>query len=122
MSSHLIVKGIAIFGGLALVAGASAQVGEYTSVNGGYRVAMSIKPKGIWSFRTQFMNKPNKTGSGRWTKKGRQLHCVVYMNGKPLRGPEGSGILTISPDGQTMTQKTGGQTFVFRKIPSGKKR
>lgn len=110
------MKGIAIFGGLALFAGASAQVGEYVATDGGYRIEMSIRPKGVWTFKTQFVRKPNKTGTGRWMRKGRQLFCTVYQNGRALHGPEGSGVLTLAADGKSMTQRVAGHTIVFRKV------
>lgn len=102
--------------GLALVAGASAQVGQYVATDGGYRIEMAIQPKGLWKFQTSYLKKPNKNGTGRWTKKGRQLTCVVYFKGKPMRGPEGSGVLTMSADGKTLTQKVMGRTMVFKKV------
>ena len=98
------------------MAGASAQVGSYVAKEGGYQIEMNIKPKGVWSFRTSYLGKPNKSGTGKWTKKGRQLTCVVYAKGKPLRGPEGSGMLSLSQDGKTMTQKVAGRTMVFKKV------
>ncbi|MGV3615925.1 MAG: hypothetical protein ACO1SV_11370 [Fimbriimonas sp.] len=110
------MKGIACLAMVAAVGMASAQVGDYAAVDGGYWIQMSLKPKGVWTFQTQYLNKPNKKGGGKWTKKGRQIQCVVIVKGKPVRGPEGSGTLTIGADGKTLTQRMGKRTITFKKL------
>jgi hypothetical protein len=101
---------------VTLGAAASAQEGRYVAVEGGYRVELAIRPKGVWSFQTRYLSGRNKQGGGRWKRVGREIRLTVLQNGKPAPGPNGAGVLAIGRDGKTLTQRTGGRVFTFRRV------